>query len=277
MITKYIILSALTLLSFLPATIFSQQISQRQYTETVIEHKKSGEMVIKVNNSRTLYEVVSALNDEYGWTVDYEDPPYIIESSLIDVTDPKWRAQHPDAPGFKIPAGGAFQFEYDEKEALSSSAGEAALLKKLVSEYNQTNNPGTFVIRSDENNRFSIIGITDGKNTEQISHFVPILDTLISIPIAPRSADETVDLILNELSAKSGTALGQFGVASNLLIQSKVLVGGDNVPARTVLLQTLNATNRTVVWSLLFDATGNTVYALNTRLAERVLRCKAGN
>ena len=268
MIAKYTIFAAVTFMCFLPAKFFAQQISQRQYMNTVIEHKKSGLAIIKVNDPRPLYQAISALNDEYGWIVDYEDPPYLTESELVDGTDPKWRANHPEASGLKLPAGGAFQFEYEEGAALTTLAGEEALLQKIVSEYNQSINPGTFVVRTEANNRFSVVGIIGGKQAAQNPNFVPILDTLISVPAAQRSADETIELILKKLSVKSnGTELAQFGLASNLLIQSKIFVGGEDIPARTLLLQTLNATNRTMIWYLLYDANLNTIYALTTQLS----------
>ncbi|MDQ6786734.1 MAG: hypothetical protein M3033_07980 [Acidobacteriota bacterium] len=244
--------------------------------ESVIEHKKSGSAIIKVNDPRPLYQAISALNEEYGWVVDYEDPPYAFESELIDVTDPKWRTSHPNATGLKIPAGGAFQFEYEESAALATSAGKEEILRKIVSEYNRSGNPGRFVVRSEEGGRFSVVGTTVRDENADDKEVSPILDTLISIPTAQRSAEETIKLIRTNLSAKSGINVSDVGLVDNLLIQSKVIVGGENVPARILLLQTLNATNRTMIWSLLFDANLNTFYALNTKIAARYVRGKDG-
>jgi len=49
------------------------------------------------------------LSEEYGWTIDYEDPPFGADSEVADDTSPEWRLHHPNGPAARIPAGGAFQ------------------------------------------------------------------------------------------------------------------------------------------------------------------------
>ena len=277
MVNKYPVIVAIFLTCLLSAKFFAQESPpKKQYSEAVIEHKTTGSAVVKVIAPRPLHDVISALNDEYGWAINYEDAPYDSDFELIDSTDSKWRASHPNAPGFRIPAGGFFQCEYEEGTMLTTSAGKEEVLRRIISEYNRSGNPGKFIVRAGEDGRLSVIGTkVRGANTND-REIVPILDTLISIPTEQRSADETVEIILKALSEKSGMKVENFGIADNLLIQTKTIVGGENISARNLLLKTLNATKRTYIWSLLYDANSDTFYALNTRIAARVERKKDG-
>jgi len=81
----------------------------------------------------------------------------------------------------------------------------------------------------------------------------PILDTPISIPAETRDAHTTVEIILNALTVKSQTKVAPFMVSQNALAQSQVTVGGQNIPARVLLLQTLSATKVKLYWRLYYD------------------------
>jgi hypothetical protein len=49
-----------------------------------------GTVSVRANSSLPLEHAIEAIRQEYGWTVDYEDPPY--ESyDLVDGTDPAWQ------------------------------------------------------------------------------------------------------------------------------------------------------------------------------------------
>lgn len=237
--------------------------------EGVVKHKGVSAIVI-ANDPRPLAQATSAVREEYGWIVDYEDPPYVSDSELADDTSPIWRVGHPNQRGVRRVAGGAFQSEYQEGSAVANSEGEEAILRKIVSEYNQSGNPGKFIVRAEGEGRFAIIGSSvknkDGKDED----VTPILDTAISIPAVQRSADATIELILRELSGKGGRKVVLATAPANLLMQSQVSVGGENLPARTLLLQTLNATKRPVHWRLLYNA-DRPMYFLNLAIATRNL------
>ena len=56
-----------------------------------------------------LVQAIEAISQEYGWTIDFEDPHYISHFDLVDATDPTWRASHPNEKGALRVAGGFFQ------------------------------------------------------------------------------------------------------------------------------------------------------------------------
>ncbi|MDT4966008.1 MAG: hypothetical protein QOJ64_745 [Acidobacteriota bacterium] len=255
-------LVAASLLAFLLVQVAAQQApAQRGYIETASTTRRDGVVTVRANDPRPLSQALCAVIKQYNWLVDYEDPPYASDSELTDATDPAWRASHPGGRAFRVPAGGAFEFNYREDPAIDSAAGEEASLKALVAAYNSSGNPGKFVVRAEGDDsrpwsksrrRFAVIG---GDSS--------ILDTPVTIPLAERSVDETLRIVLRELYAQSGTKVNPPGWANNALIQSRVSVGGTEVPARTLLLQTLRGiSNPSLTWRLFYDADSHS-YVLN--------------
>jgi len=170
-----------------------------------------------------------------------------------------------------IPAGDGFQFDYDEDQLIARPDREVALLHKMVAAYNRSGNPGRFVVREQENGRYTIIGSTIKNHAGLDQDIWPVLDTQISIPVENRSAIDTLELILKELSAKSNTKVAIGWVPANLLFNTRVTVGGANASARSLILRTFNATGRPLTYSLMyFEDTQR--YLLRATIAVRAHR-----
>jgi hypothetical protein len=244
---------------------------QRKYRDEGLVEHKVGLATVKAADPRPLMQAVSALNEEYGWLVDYEDPPYASDSELIDSTNLQWKAAHPNAPRSTIPAGGDFQTDFEETAAIMTPAGQEAALRKIVAGYNRSGNPGKFNVRPNGAGRFVVVGSAVKNQAGKEQNVTPILDTKISIPARERTAAETLQLIFKEVSARGGGELGLGWVPNNLIYQARVNVGGDNVSARDLLVQTLNATGRPVVYSLMYFETTHK-YLLNAFVAARAIR-----
>lgn len=239
-----------------------QQIDAPKYMkEGNIQHKV-GSAVVTANDPRPLLQAIKAVREEYGWLVSYEDPPYTTE--LINLVNPKFKITHPESKGTLIPAGGAFQVQYNENSATRTGMGQENLLKLLVSEYNKSGNPGKFIVRKEGDDRFSIVGKSIKDQNGKDKSISSILDTPVSINLQIRTAGETIELILKELSEKSGVNVDTPYTLRN--ITDQVEVGGKDVSARTLLLQTFKATKRPFIYSLLFDA-DNAGYFLNLSIA----------
>ena len=71
---------------------------------------------ISVNDPRPVACAAETLEKKYGWTITYEDPPYVHESELVDVTDKVRRDldkfEPGKAPRVLIPKGGTLTVEY---------------------------------------------------------------------------------------------------------------------------------------------------------------------
>jgi hypothetical protein len=109
------------------------------------------------NDPRPLTQAIETISQEYGWIVDFEDPPYRSHFDLVDATDPKWRATHPNEKGAMRISGGLFQSSFPEPSTISDNA-EEQVLQKLVADYNSSGNPGKFVVRKQAEDRYAVIG-----------------------------------------------------------------------------------------------------------------------
>lgn len=251
-------------------TAFAAQ-ARRSYSRFAIIDHNDAVAKVTANDPRPLFQAVEALQDEYGWRgwrIDYEDPPYGGRDELIDSTDPAWRAAHPDEKGATVPSGGLFVSIYPEalNEEWSSAEIETALAK-VVSDYNESGNPGKFAIQKEAEKRFAVVGTSIKDEAGHDRQVASILDVPISLPRDERTADETLSLITERLSAKTGVKVGYggfAGMADNCAIQSRVTVGGQNRPARALLMQTVDHTSCVRIWRLLYNTEDRT-YILSFR------------
>ena len=87
-----------------------------------------------------------------------------------------------------------------------------------------------------------------------------------------RSAYETLTLILDMLSQVAGVKMNPSMTSTNGINAQDIVVGGSNVPARTLLLQTLDAANkyRIIRWDLLYYPDGKSYFpSISPALAAR--------
>lgn len=228
----------------------------------ILRHQSSA--TVQADSARPLLQAVTAVREEYGWVVDYEDPPY---SGTFDLT-PDASISRQGKRVFMVPSGGAFSSTYAEAPDMWSSTGEQfQVLEKILSDYNATRNPGKFVLREQVDGSYAVVGDAIENSAGGQIPVRPILDTPISLPRTTRSAAATVDLIQDALTKASGIVVGAGIGPLNVLSQSQVTVGGNNVPARDLLLEAIDQIKSVkLVWELLGDSRS---FYLNLLPAER--------
>jgi hypothetical protein len=230
------------------------QVRHSKYMDHAEVRHRPKSATITANDARPLAQALTALSGEYAWMIDFEDPPYYSKYDLVDDTDSKWRAEHPTARGVTAISGDSFQSQFPESpNAASSQEEEEHILNTVVSDYNASANPGRFRVVKEGDGRFAIVGISVKGDNGQDQPVNPILDTLISVPTDTRDAYTAIETILNALTVKSGTKVALFAVPTNALAHSQVTIGGQNVPARVLLLQTLSAARLKLYWRLYYD------------------------
>jgi hypothetical protein len=253
------------LLFAVPGLLSAQEVAKKpSFMDAGIVEHRGASGILTANNPRPLFQAIDAIGQEYGWTIDFEDPPYQSHFDLVDRTDPEWRSSHPNAKGVTRVAGGAFQSSFPEPSTIVSEDAREQVLRKSVSDYNSSGNPGKFIVRKEAEGRYAVIGVSRKGEAGQDETVPVLLDSPITIPVQQRSAAETLQLIVERLSATSGVKvlLGSNWLSSDPLEDAEVSVGGTKISARTLLSQTLDEANKSRLfrWDLLFDADEDAYY-----------------
>jgi len=213
-----------------------------------------GNIAVRANDPRPLDQAIIAIRQKCGWIVDYEDPPYG-SNELVDDTDPDWRKTHPEANGVTRVAGGLFITTFSSGDDMSSgSLDEKRALDKVVADYEASANPGRFTLKTENDNRFSIVGVGAKGDSGDEKAVAPVLDSRISLPVQERTVSDSIHLILRVVSEKSEYKVLLGSAPLNLVLQTKTKIGGENLPARQLLAQAASATRFPLVWALLYDA-----------------------
>jgi len=218
-----------------------------EYAKIDFDHASRSATLSVLNYNRPLLEGLRAVRSHYGWKVDLEEPP------------------HPT-----VPRGGQFVSTYPESTDIYAtlSSSRAAVLNKIVSDYNQAGFPGRYSVVPQPDGSFVVTGtaIQDSDGTYQ--PVTPILDTKISIPAEPRSHGQTLALIMKTLSETSGLKVSLGAMPTMWLSGVAEAIGGNNVAARTLIRQTIGPD---MVWSLYFDPKLKW-YMLNVSWVERDMK-----
>jgi len=224
-----------------------------RYMERAEVNHLADSATVSASDSRPLAQAVTALSEEYAWTIDFEDPPFYSKYDLVDDTAPEWRAAHPNAQGVTVISGGAFQTRFPETDARLSAGQEEYVLDIIVSDYNKSGNPGRFSLINEGNGRFAVVGSHVRDDSGQEQAMPSILDTAITVPTETRDGLQTISAILKALATKSQTRVELGLMPWNALVRTEVTVGGQNIPARALLLQTLSLIKTALYWRLYYD------------------------
>jgi hypothetical protein len=215
-------------------------------------HESAGSIQVVANSPRPLAQVADALRQKYGWNIEYEDPQFVSQSDLVVIEGP---------PKQTLPAGGDFKIEFP-----SNSLQAEKVLQSAVDSYNQSGNPGRFELHKVEGDTFVLVGVQARDGSGKIAAQPVLLDAAITIPNEKRTASEALNRICEKLS-ESGHIPVTLGVTPRkILDRTEVSVGGAQTTARTLLSQTLVATQRRLYWALIFDPDGKR-YLLNVFLS----------
>lgn len=121
----------------------------------IIRHVDSA--TIFADGPKPLMQAVTALSEEYGWVIDFEDPPTTTKDTG--------------------PCGGLFRSRFGEPSAsiAEQEPEEERVLYTLVADYNKSGNPGEFIVVHEAYRRFAVVG-TAKNGTQKAA----ILDTPVT-------------------------------------------------------------------------------------------------
>lgn len=220
----------------------------------------AGTVTCVARDPRPLQQALRAVSQEHGWAVDYEDPPYRSSLELVDDRSPAVRAAHPGTIVL-IPRGGTFRTSYPE------GGDPAAVIRRIVDDYNTSGNPGRFAVRDSSGGRLEVVGTGIKDDDGAWVDVTPVLDTPISVSGGEMRLFDALPVILMALNEKTGLQVGGGG-PTNLMVQTQVRLPEGEKPAREVLRETFAQARLPLRWFLLYDA-GLKSYFLNVELAHR--------
>jgi hypothetical protein len=231
---------------------------ENSYTKQAAISETGGKIHLVANDSRPLLQGLEALQQKYGWRIDYEDPQYISKLDFQELNAPDDKSS--PVGGRRIPAGGAFVVEFPAGATPDSAPDEQKTLQLVVDAYNHSNNPGRFEVWQYPD-RFAVIGTAAHDGEGKISPTPPLLDSKVALPAEERTVSDTFELIAAKTSDKSPVKVA-VGIIPFGLDRAHISVGGKELTARDYLENAITTTGRKLCWRLLFDPESKS-YVLN--------------
>lgn len=221
-----------------------------------------------VSDPRPVAEAVARLEALYGFPVTYEDPPYVDDSEITDVTD-KVQGSRQNGKRVLIPKGGSFTFTFDLPAAgaypggglrLSATAAGDVIAGMLQS-YASTRDEDMFTVtRSDR--LFHVVPTHFINQSGKPESLTPLLSTELTVSPKSRTGVDLVGEICRSLSQAAGQSVVIGNVPSSLLANHPTTITASSEPARAVLSRLLQEFDIPLSWQLFYDP-GLRLYVLN--------------
>ena len=249
----------MTIATLLPSRGFAQAERATSQIKKPLIYQFGNVVHINAVGPRPLLRALDALQEKYGWTVDYEDPQYPSESNAP--ANPRWR--HPNAGSSR---GESFSVEFNPGPTPDSRPDQNSVLTTVVNAYNEGSAVAQFELRKENRNnkdknseqhpRFDVVGVAAPDQQDTTHSQAPILDLPITLAKEKRTAEQTIALICQKLNEKSKIPVTVNADAGNVRWRATVTVGGREAPARALLSRTLAAMGDHLSWRLLYDPSG---------------------
>jgi hypothetical protein len=251
--------------------------NQKDYAKVM---RRGSFVVIEANGATPLGPALAAVRDRYGWAVDFEEPVFV---SAFDLCETRVSFGRRIESIYSIPTT-TFTARYRETKRVGfSPTEEERVLRKIVSDYNQSGDPGKFVVRDEGRGRFSVVGEYVEDDHGRPEKVTPISDTRITIARESRKVYKATDLIVQELGESQAIEnLESDDAAFPPNANFEGVVGGTDVPASELLAEAVNSGGRKISWILRWygGQDGRTVsvileFSPHVALAGKVLTKKA--
>ena len=226
------------------------------YARQATISQTAGTVHIAASSPRPLEQTLDALQQKYGWVVNYEDPQYVSHTDFIDAPGDPSHAQ--------VPAGGNFGVNIPASTSVpaSTSTGPATpatvpdeekALRLVLDAYNHSKNPGQFELRGTSQGNFSAVGTAAHDETGAMAQQQVLFDLLVTLPTEERTIVDTVTLICQAVAQQSHISVTLGIYPRTLIAHTQVKAGGTKVSARELLQQSLLSAHRNLYWRLLYD------------------------
>lgn len=240
----------------LPAAGFSQAAHATSQIKKPLIYQIGNVVHINADGRQPLLRALDALQEKYGWIVDYEDPQYPADADEATNAPSLPSRRHPNARNSRWEG---FSVEFTVGPTPDSVPDEKSVLKTVVNAYNEGNAIAQFELRNLENGRqqewrFDVIGISAPDHQDETQSQQPVLDLPITLAKEPRTAEQTLALICQHVSKQSKIPVTVGTIDGTVGGLREVAIGGVEVPARTLLSRTLASMGGHPSWRLLYDS-----------------------
>lgn len=211
-------------------SLFMWQISMFAQSATSI--------TVQVSSPRPLADAAAQLELQTGIAINYEDTPYAFAGDTSDVTRSVMpaanQAAYPNAR-IIIPKGGALSIS-----PIPTSAGtnptttESNAINALIGAYSANQLPGTYMSLW-QDGAFFLVPSTSRNASGSETALVPVLSVPVTIPVAERTAIDTLTAILDQVKTSSGVKVGVGSIPLTIFARAKVSLGANNETARSVI------------------------------------------
>jgi hypothetical protein len=225
--------------------------------------------LLYAEDGRPLAEAVSMLEARHGWVITYEDPRYVHESDIADVTESVRRDldqyKPGEAPRVLVPRGGELDFAYDVRAVTNQPLDRAAVLNELLNTQAASSNGGRFRVEVNGEVAHVIPTAVKDINGEFVALGSP-LDAEISLSNEERSGAEKLIKICEAVSEATRTRVRPGLFPTNLFFRHRDRQGAEKQRARDILLKHLETVSggTSLSWRL-FYGPGTKTYSLNIR------------
>ena len=202
------------------------------------------------DGGRPVAASASELARRFGIAISVEDPEYIHQADVVDVTAQVARS----AVDHRILVPRSVQLHVPfEATADGSPTNRVALVDALIE---AANAEVPFGYRLETTSTPFAIVPTKTRNADgEIVEMTPLLDRLVSIPLGRRKVNESASLLAQALSAQTALTVSccQGAIAGVPWGLEEADFGADNEPARSVLRRLLRLTSGRWIWLMNCD------------------------
>ncbi|MCI0664183.1 MAG: hypothetical protein L0220_24255 [Acidobacteria bacterium] len=227
---------------------------------------------VSVESGRPVADAILKLEAQYGWVITYEDPRYVHDSEISDVTlqvrKDLDKYKPGEAPKVLVPKSGFLEFTYDVASDTKLPSDPELVVQKLLDAQEARNQGGSFRLERSEN----ILHVIPKafKNIDgQIAPQESILDTIISLPAGEKTVEQKIENICAAISqsTKTPVRLGQY--PTNMFNQHRDHQEVVDKSARDVLVETFKSMNSkaNLSWQLFYSPSFK-IYVLNIHMVD---------
>jgi hypothetical protein len=245
---------------------FSQAVNTTSQIKKPLIYQIGNVVHVNADGERPLLRTLDALQEKYGWIVNYEDPPYATDADELENAPSLPSRRHVNARNLTKEG---FSVEFTVGPSPDSLPAENSVLTTVVNAYNEGSSVAQFELRNEGDNQnkkqkerhFDVVGVISGEQ-KGTQNDQPIFDAQITLAKEHRDADTTIALICERVSEQSGIPVTVGATDGKVTETKRVAIGGFAVPARTLLSRALASMGDRLSWRLLYDSS-NKSYELS--------------